>query len=217
MHAAAYTSPSPDTYQYSTNSLHEPTQYDSDSPTLTFETASVSPSPQLYSPRPYANASHPAVSPPSLGSLAEFITPDNSQPRNDVAVAESETSSVPSSVKTFQASTSFEQNRTTNITATEEPNFCHLCGVSFTQPQVFRRHLKDKHGNKESCTHCSSFKWSRGRPYLYRRHLKLKHPQFTSSEDQPPRQLRVVGTHRSKTSNRRTQAKFAGLSIPYAD
>ena len=85
------------------------------------------------------------------------------------------------------------QNNGTNITVVEE-HFCPLCQVRFTQSQTLRRHLKDKHEDKMSCTHCLSFKWSRGRPHLYRRHLAVKHPQFSPSEDRPgrARKLQVV-------------------------
>ena len=205
-----YTPPSHDTSQSSTSSSHRPTQ---DSREITFETASVSPYERSLCPKPHTNARLPAVSPPSLWSLADVLTSVNSEQWQDEAVAASETSSeVPNPVETFPASTTIQQNGT-NITKAEKPNFCHLCSVSFTQPQVFRRHLKDKHEDKESCTHCSSFKWSRGRPHLYRRHLKLKHPQFTFSEDRPgrPVKLRAVGAHSCKGTSGRTEASQVHL------
>ena len=214
MYATVHTNLLPDTGQYSTNSPYGPTQYDSDSLETTFETVSVPPYTQTPSPRPHTNASHPAVLPPSSGSLADVFTSDRSRQWRDVAFAESGSSpEIRSFIETSPAPTAIQQSRTTNATVAEEPNFCHLCGFSFTQPQVFRRHLKDKHEDKESCTHCSSFKWSQGRPYLYRRHLKLKHPQFTSSEDRPgrARKLQSLGARRCKVPNRRTQATSGGL------
>jgi hypothetical protein len=90
------------------------------------------------------------------------------------------------------------QNNGTDITMAAEQHFCPLCQVGFTQSQTLRRHLKDKHEDKKSCTYCLSFKWSRGRPHLYRRHLALKHPRFTPSEDRPgrARKLQVVARRR---------------------
>ena len=197
MYATRHKPPLPDTSQYSTDSPLRPTQHHSDSRAITFETTSVSPYERSLSPKLHTIANHPAVSPPSSWSLADILTSVNSERWQDEAIAESETfSQVPSSVETFPASATIQQTRT-NMTKAEEPNFCHLCGVSFTQPQVFRRHLKDKHEDKESCTHCLSFKWSRGRPHLYRRHLKLKHPQFTFSENRRRKGSETAGCRSS--------------------
>ena len=213
VYLAANTPPSPDAHEYSTHFPIKPTQFSSDSLAITFETTSVSPHQQSPSPGPHAIASHLSPSPSPPESLANVFTV-NSQKWRDVAIAESETS--PSSTIT-------QQDRTTDMTVADVPNFCYSCRVSFTLPQVFRRHLKDKHEDKESCTHCLSFKWSRGRPYLYRRHLRLKHPEVTVSEDQPlrTRKSRAVGVCQR---NRRTEATsgsvcphmtiFSGPSIP---
>ncbi|KAH8995867.1 hypothetical protein EDB86DRAFT_1070229 [Lactarius hatsudake] len=174
------------------------------------ETALVSPHIQPPSPRPHSNASHPAVSTSPSGSAGVF-TPGRSRQLQDVAPAESMSfPEVQRSIETSPATS----GQITNATTAEEPNFCHLCRVSFTQRQVFRRHLKDKHEDKESCLHCSSFKWSRGRPHLYRKHLELKHPQFTPSEDRPTRRTRkhrAIGARQRKVPNGRTQSTSGGL------
>ncbi|KAH9024145.1 hypothetical protein EDB85DRAFT_280594 [Lactarius pseudohatsudake] len=213
MYATLHMNLSPDTGQYSTNSSYGPTQYDSDSLVTTPETASVSPHIQSPSPRPHSNASHPAVSHSPSGSAGVF-TLGRSRQLQDVAPAESV--SFPGVQRSIEAApaTSVPQGQITNSTTVEEPNFCHLCGVSFTQRQVFRRHLKDKHEDKESCLHCSSFKWSRGRPHLYRKHLELKHPQFTPSEDRPARRTRkhrAIGARQRKVPNGRIQSTSGGL------
>ncbi|KAH9032392.1 hypothetical protein EDB83DRAFT_1839610 [Lactarius deliciosus] len=204
----------PNTGQYPTNSLYEPTQYDPDSPVGTSETATVSPCTRSHSPRPHTNASHRTVSPPSSGSLAGVFTLGRSHRLPDEEFGESES---PPEVQNFidtSPTNSIQQSQTTNARMGEEPNFCHLCGVSFTQRQVYRRHLKDKHEDKESCPHCSSFKWSRGRPHLYRKHLELKHPQSTSSEDRPTRRTRkhqAIGARQCKVPNGRIQSTSGGL------
>ena len=56
MYATAYTPPLSDTHQYSTNSTHRPTQYDSDSLAITLQTASVSPYKRSLSPRQIGRA-----------------------------------------------------------------------------------------------------------------------------------------------------------------
>ncbi|KAH8991496.1 hypothetical protein EDB92DRAFT_660537 [Lactarius akahatsu] len=198
------------TGQYPTNSIYEPTQYDPDSLVITSETATVSPCTRSPGPRPHTNASHRTVSPPSpsSGSLADVFTLGRSRWLQVVESAESESSTeVQNSIDTSPTN-SIQQSQSTNVRMGEEPNFCHLCGVSFTQRQVYRRHLKDKHEDKESCPHCSSFKWSRGRPHLYRKHLELKHAQFTSSEDRPTRRTRkhqAIGARECKVPNGRIQ------------
>ncbi|KAN0141078.1 hypothetical protein V8E53_000834 [Lactarius tabidus] len=99
-------------------------------------------------PRPHTIASHLSLSPSSPGSLSDFSTSVNSQQWRSAAIAESETSpEVTSSVETDPASTSIQQDRNT---VAEEPNFCHLCCIIFTQLPDFRRHLKNKHEDKES-------------------------------------------------------------------
>ncbi|KAH9170768.1 hypothetical protein EDB89DRAFT_1233879 [Lactarius sanguifluus] len=204
----------PNTGQYPTNSLYEPTQYDPDSLVTTFETATVSPCTRSPSPSTHTNARHRAVSPPSSGSLAGAFMLGRSRRLHDVEYAESEPSpEVQNSIDT-PPTNSIQQSQTTNARMGEEPNFCHLCGVGFTQRQVYRRHLKDKHEEKESCPHCSSFKWSRGRPHLYRTHLELKHPLFTSSEGRPTRRTRkhqAIGARRCKVPNGRIQSTSGGL------
>ncbi|KAN0141072.1 hypothetical protein V8E53_000828 [Lactarius tabidus] len=208
VYASAQTPPLPDTHEYSTDFPHGLTQYDSESLAISLKTSSVSPPQQSPSPRPHTIASHLSLSSSSPSPSDIFAA--NSQQWGDMAIVESETSpEVPSSVETDPASTTVQQDQTSNTKVAEGPNFCHLCSVSFTQPQVFRRHLKDKHEDKESCTHCSSFKWSRGRPYLYRRHLKLKHPEVTSSEDLPQgfRKLKTTaGARQRNIPNRKTEA-----------
>jgi hypothetical protein len=207
VYASANTPPSPDTREYSTDfSYYRPTHHDSDSLEISLETPSMLPQQQSPSTGPHTIASHLSLSSSSPRSLSDVFT-FNSQQWRDVAIAESETSpEVTSPVEMELEITTIQQDRTTDITVAEEPNFCRLCRVSFTQPQVFRRHLKDKHEDKESCTHCLSFKWSRGRPHLYRTHLKLKHPDITSSEDPPrrTRKLRTVGTRQRNLPNRKT-------------
>ncbi|KAH9032384.1 hypothetical protein EDB83DRAFT_2419020 [Lactarius deliciosus] len=65
----------------------------------------------------------------------------------------------------------------------EKKNWCSLCKIYFSQPQVLGRHKKDKHELKEPCSFCTSFKWSRGRPYLYKKHLRIRHFQITLTDD----------------------------------
>ncbi|KAH9012633.1 hypothetical protein EDB85DRAFT_1014309 [Lactarius pseudohatsudake] len=205
----------PNTGQYPTNSLYEPTQYDPDSLVTTSETATVSPCTRS-PPRPHTNASHRTVSPPSpsSGSLAGVFTLGRSRSLQVVESAESESSpEVQNSIDTSPTN-SIQESQTTNARMGEEPNFCHLCGVSFTQRQVYRRHLKDKHEDKESCPHCSGFKWSRGRPHLYRKHLELKHPRVTSSENRPTRRTRkhqAIDARQYKVPNGRIQPTSRGL------
>lgn len=75
------------------------------------------------------------------------------------------------------------QSRSANATGQcEKKNWCSLCELHFSQPQVLSHHMKDKHEDKESCVFCSSFKWSRGRPYLYS-HLRMQHPKIPLTED----------------------------------
>ncbi|KAH9171135.1 hypothetical protein EDB89DRAFT_1175569 [Lactarius sanguifluus] len=202
----------PNTDQYPTDSLS--TQYDPDPLVTTFETATASPCTRSPSARTHTNASHRTVSPPSSGRLAGAFMLGRSRRLHNVESAESESSTeVQDSIDT-PPTNSIQQSQTTNARMGEEPNFCHLCGVSFTQRQVYRRHLKDKHEDKESCPHCSSFKWSRGRPHLYRKHLELKHPPFTSSEDRPTRRTRkhqAIGARQCKVLNGRIQSTSGGL------
>jgi hypothetical protein len=206
VNATANTLLPPDTDEYSTNFPHRPTQY-----AITLETTSVLPHQQSSSSRSHTIANHLSLSPSSPGSLSDIFTL-NSQQWQNVAIVNSETSpEVPRSAEMDPASTSIQQDRTT---VTEEPNFCHLCNISFTQSQVFRRHLKDKHEDKESCTHCSSFKWSRGRPHLYRTHLKLQHPDVTSSEDLPQRTRKLkttAGARQRNIPNIKTEATPVSL------
>ncbi|KAI9454302.1 hypothetical protein BJY52DRAFT_737812 [Lactarius psammicola] len=85
------------------------------------------------------------------------------------------------------------QSRSSNTTERyEKKNWCPLCKIDFSQSQVLGRHIKDKHNTKESCSFCTSFKWSRGRPYLYRNHLRMKHPHF------PPPDVRQKGSKTPK-------------------
>ena len=215
----AKTPPLPDTHEYSTDIPRRPTQCNADSLAITLETASVSPYQQSPSPRPHTIANHLSKSPSSPRSLSDVFTV-NSQPWPDVAIAESETSpEAPSSVETDPEPPTMQEG-TRGTTVAEEPNYCHYCRVSFTQPQGFRRHLKDMHEDKESCTHCSSFKWSRGRPYLYRRHLRLKHSEVMSSEDRL-RKSKTVGARQRNIPNRKTEAPsgsvFPGPYLPCRD
>ena len=210
---AANTPPLSDTHEYSTHFPLRPAQFSSDSLAITLETTSVSPHQQSPSPGSHTIASHLSLSPSSPERLANVFTVNSRQLRN-VAIESEMSPEAPSSLETTNpASTTTRQDRTVDITSAEVPNFCHPCRVSFTQPQVFRRHLKDKHEDKETCTRCSSFKWSRGRPYLYRRHLRLKHPEVTSSEDRPPRTRtsRTVGARQRNIPNGKTEATSGSL------
>ena len=77
------------------------------------------------------------------------------------------------------------RSRTTNAEGRPVQKYrCSSCGRRFTQPQVLGRHVKDMHETKESCSHCVSFTFSRGRPYVYRKHLAREHPEVASPEVQ---------------------------------
>ena len=220
VYLTANTPPSPDTHDYTTQFPSRPTQFSSDSLAITLETASVSPHQQSASPGPHTITSHLSLSPSSPESVVNVFAV-NSQQWRDVAIAESETSPENiSPIETDPASTTIQQqDRTTDLTVVEEPNFCHPCRVSFTLPQVFRRHLKDKHEDKESCAHCLNFKWSRGRPYLYQRHLRLKHPEVTSSEDRPRRtqKSRAVGARHPNRKTEATSGRVCPLMTVFPD
>jgi len=95
---------------------------------------------------------------------------------------------------------------------------CPICGVNFTQPQVRNRHMKDKHEEKESCAHCPSFKWSRGRPHLYRKHLRVKHsgldlPDSPGSTGRDLQELDFTGspTQKSRIQDSSHFQRFASL------
>ncbi|KAH9024146.1 hypothetical protein EDB85DRAFT_1988533 [Lactarius pseudohatsudake] len=100
----------------------------------------------------------------------------------------------------------------------EKQHHCLLCGISFTQSQVLNRHMKDKHEDKESCAHCSTFKWSRGRPHLYRRHLRAKHSELTFSGDPPwsTCKAHVLRARQYKFPNNRSQVVSREPPIPHA-
>ncbi|KAH9024148.1 hypothetical protein EDB85DRAFT_2277667 [Lactarius pseudohatsudake] len=86
-------------------------------------------------------------------------------------------SSIPTSVPQSQGRIADTTERCAKKT------WCSLCKIGFSQSQVLSRHKKDKHELKESCSFCTSFKWSRGRPYLYKKHLRMRHFQNTPPND----------------------------------
>ncbi|KAH9057529.1 hypothetical protein EDB87DRAFT_1021684 [Lactarius vividus] len=66
------------------------------------------------------------------------------------------------------------QSRAANTKKRREKKYwCPSCKSGFSQSQVLGRHIKDKHEAKQTCRHCVSFTWSKGRPYLYRKHRSL--------------------------------------------
>ncbi|KAH8995866.1 hypothetical protein EDB86DRAFT_1070165 [Lactarius hatsudake] len=109
------------------------------------------------------------------------------------------------------------QNESINAAVAEKQHHCFICGISFTQSQVLNRHMKDKHEDKGSCAHCSSFKWSRGRPHLYRRHLRAKHSELTFSGDPPggTRKVHVLRVRQYKFPKNRSQVVSREPPIPY--
>lgn len=75
------------------------------------------------------------------------------------------------------------QRRAINIQERPEKKYlCPNCGRGFSQSQGLGRHIKDMHKSKQKCSHCSSFKFSRGRPYAYRNHLETHHPEIAVLE-----------------------------------
>jgi len=54
------------------------------------------------------------------------------------------------------------------------PYLCNLCGKRYAQLQGVRRHRREAHELRSSCSYCGEFEWSR--PYLYKEHLREWHP-----------------------------------------
>ena len=155
-----------------------------DSQKVTMSHKARSPSPQLHS-----SLNHPPTSRMFLELISDLFSLDSPHLGQEEAFP------------TIQFLTSvlpvLPQRGSINAPVTEQENRCPLCGIRFTQSQVLHRHIKDKHEDKESCAHCSYFRWSRGRPYTYRRHLQVKHPEYTVSEDPPG------GTRKAQVSRAR--------------
>ena len=183
MHAIPNMAQLPETDRYSSNSHPTPTLYDSQNLWRT-------PTPS-----------------PSLENLSDLITWDNSHWGQDAASAEL-SPDIQVSIEASSVPPAPPQSESINATIAEKENHCPLCGIHFTQSQVLNRHMKDKHGDKESCAYCLDFKWCRGRPYTYRRHIRIKHPGFTFAED-PPGGTRKAQVSRAR--RRKAQVTSRGL------
>ena len=138
----------PETDRYSSNSHSTPTLYDS----------------QKYWSTPTPSS--------SLENLSDLITWDSSHWGQDAASTEL-SPDIQVSIQASSVPPVPPQSESINATIAEKENHCPLCGIHFTQSQVLNRHMKDKHGDKESCAYCPNFKWCRGRPYTYRRHIQV--------------------------------------------
>ena len=201
------TAQSPETDRYSSNSHPTPTLYDTQN--ITSKKLYLSQNARSLSPQPYSSPNHwhtPTPS-PSLENLSDHLTWDSSHWGQDAEPAELPTETQVS-IEASSVPPALPQRQSMNATVAEKENCCPLCDIRFTQSQVLNRHMKDKHGDKESCAYCSNFKWSRGRPYTYRRHLRVKHPGFTFAEDPPG------GTRKAKISRacrRKAQVTSRGL------
>ena len=188
-----------DTDRYSSKSHTTPTPYDSQNITskmLYMPHNARSPSPRLHSsPDPTPTRS------PSSKNLSELLSWDSSHLGQEAASTELLLSPAirVSSIEAISVPPALPQSESLNVAVAGNEYRCPLpgCGIHFTQSQVLNRHMKDKHGEKGSCTLCSSFKWSLGRPYLYRRHLRVKHPGLTFAED------RSGGARRAQVSRAR--------------
>ncbi|KAH9011915.1 hypothetical protein EDB84DRAFT_1680853 [Lactarius hengduanensis] len=92
------------------------------------------------------------------------------------------------------------------IAAVAEKQHHCLCGISFTQSQVLNRHMKDKHEDKESCAHCSTFKWSEG-VLTCTEGTRAKHSELTFSGEPPwsTRKAHVLRARQYKFPNNRSQ------------
>jgi hypothetical protein len=181
--------------RYSSKSLMTPMLYDSQNITsqMFMSYNARSPSPQLYSSPNHT----PTPSAPSPENLSDLLAWDSLHRGHEAASAELLSPEIRVSIKAISVPPALPQSKSINAALAGKEYRCPLCGIHFTQSQVLNRHIKDKHEFKESCTNCSSFKWSRGRPHLYRRHLRVKHPGLTFSEDPPG------GTRRAQVSRAR--------------
>ncbi|KAF8259007.1 hypothetical protein EI94DRAFT_1057454 [Lactarius quietus] len=169
-----------------------------------------SPMPQLHS-----TPNHLPLSSPSPEGLHNPLAQDSSHQGQNTASAElspairvsSEASPIPPVLL---------QSESIKVEVVKKQNRCPLCGALFTQSQVLNRHMKDKHEDKGSCSHCPSFRWSRGRPHLYAKHLRVKHSRITLSEDPPGgiRKAVILRTRKTcqcKVLNKKTQIMSRGL------
>ena len=184
-------------------------QYDSQN--ITSEVLYLSHSAQFSTPRLYQN--HIPMS-ENLNSLATW---DSSYLVQKSASAEP-SPAIRAFIEASPVPPTPLQNESVNVVAAKKENRCSHCGIHFTQPQVLTRHMKDKHEDKGTCSHCPSFKWSRGRPHLYRKHLRVKHSSVAFLEDSPGgvRKAKVRRTPRAsycKTLNKKTQVTSTGTSL----
>ena len=54
---------------------------------------------------------------------------------------------------------------------------CHICHVSYEEPQELKHHLRDKHRYQTLCSYCGDFECTPGHSDLFREHLESKHPE----------------------------------------
>jgi hypothetical protein len=104
------------------------------------------------SPLPYSVAQNEGAASPNFHSAVQASRPANVPP-------------------------STASNRRATIDENRGKFRCRRCRVSFVQKQGLNRHEKDKHGLRNTCFFCTSFKWPSGRKYLFRRHLEQHHPE----------------------------------------
>ena len=66
----------------------------------------------------------------------------------------------------------------------DAPSFqCHICHVSYEEPQGLKRHLRDNHSYRLLCSYCGDFECMPGHNDLFREHLESKHPEVARMDE----------------------------------